>query len=77
MQQTHAGEIQKYADIVKGYENQIQDFGKQMGGLEKQLANVQQEVQKEICAPKKEATLQALQQAIRKGTVAVPYLPVI
>jgi hypothetical protein len=43
----------------------------------KLLINQQQEVQKEICAPKKEATLQALQQAIRKGTVAVPYLPVI
>ena len=43
IQKTHAGEIQKYSEIVKGYENQIKDFGKQMSGIEKQLAAVQKE----------------------------------
>ena len=47
MQQTHATDIKKYADIVKGYQQEIQSFDKQMSGLTTQLEKVQQEVQKE------------------------------
>jgi chromosome segregation ATPase len=47
IQQTHAGEIKKYADIVKGYQQEIKDFDSQMSTLNKQLANVQNGVQKE------------------------------
>ena len=47
MQQTHATDIKKYSDIVKGYQQEIQSFDKQMSGLTAQLEKVQQEVQKE------------------------------
>jgi len=43
LQKTHAGEIQKYSEIVKGYENQIKDFGNEMNNVKKQLAAVQKE----------------------------------
>jgi len=47
MQQSHATDIKKYADIVKGYQQEIKDFDSQMTGLTKQLANVQKGVQQE------------------------------
>ena len=47
IQQTHATDIKKYADIVKGYQQEIKDFDSQMSVLNKQLANVQNGVQKE------------------------------
>ena len=47
IQQSHATDIKKYSDIVKGYQQEIQSFDKQMSGLTAQLEKVQQEVQKE------------------------------
>jgi chromosome segregation ATPase len=47
MQASHATDIKKYADIVKGYQQEIQSFDKQMSGLTTQLEKVQQAVQQE------------------------------
>ena len=38
LQKTHAGEIQKYSEIVKGYENQIKDFGNEMNNVKKTVS---------------------------------------
>jgi chromosome segregation ATPase len=36
MQQTHAGEIQKYAELIKGYQKEIDNFGNELKKMDKE-----------------------------------------
>jgi chromosome segregation ATPase len=69
MQKTHADEIQKYAEIVKGYQGQIENFGKEM----EQAKNQIQTDRNEIEAMKQRVEKQALNiNSLVAGTTSKP-----
>jgi chromosome segregation ATPase len=69
MQQSHAGEIQKYAEIVKGYQSQIENFGKEMSQAKNQIQTDRNEIE----AMKQRVEKQALNiNALVAGTSRKP-----